>query len=167
MPTATQKQGGPELIETLQGLKRRTHSKFIESSQHSLGTLNIGKSRLQAADRVDTQQVPLTGYENYQQELQTYPVARDLVTVQPSTANNVSDQGLLDLSNLIVNLPPPLTLQVTQSNQTTPLMSQPMEQQAEAPTTTNSVSSSDILESIQSIAKVMQQQLLLSSKTAE
>lgn len=45
-------------------------------------------------------------------------------------------------------------------------MSQPI-QQAEVPTLTNSVSSNEILESIQSIAKMMQQQLLFSSKTTE
>ena len=112
-------------------------------------------------------QVPLTGYEVYRQELQTYPVTRDPVTVQPSGANNVSSPGLLDLPNVNVNLPPPLTLQVTQPNQVMPMMPQPVEQQAEIPTMASSVSSSDILESIQSIAKVMQQQLLFSSKTAE
>ena len=132
-----------------------------------MGTLNVGKSRLQAMDRVDPQQVPLTGYENYRQELQTYPVARDPVTVQPSTANNVSDHGLLDLPNVNVNLPPPLTLQVTQSNQPTHMMSQPREQQVEVPTTNSLVSNSDILESIHSIVKVMQQQILFNSKTTE
>ena len=43
-PTATQKEGGHELIEDIHVLKRRTHSKFIESSQHLLGTLNVGRS---------------------------------------------------------------------------------------------------------------------------
>ena len=85
------------------------------------------------------------------------------MTVQPSAANNVSNQGLLDLPNVNVNLPPPLTPQVTQSSQH--MMPQPVEQQAEMPTRTNRVSSSDILESIQSIAKIMQQQILFSSKT--
>ena len=141
------------------------HNEFREPSQHLLGTVNVGKSRLQAADKVDAQRLPLIGYENYQQELQTYPVYRDPVTVQPSAANNVSDQGLLDLPNVNVNLPPPLTPQVTQSSQH--VMPQPVEQQAEMPTRTNPVSSSDILESIQSILKIMQQQILFSSKTTK
>ena len=46
-------------------------------------------------------------------------------------------------------------------------MMPPPTPQAEGLIVTNSVSSNDILESIQSIAKVMQQQLLFSSKTAE
>ena len=46
-------------------------------------------------------------------------------------------------------------------------MSQPIGQQAEAPIATTTVSNSKILESIQSITKVMQQQLMFSSKTAE
>ena len=87
------------------------------------------------------------------------------MTVQPSAANNVSDQGLLDLLNVNINLPPPLTPQVTQANPSTHMMSQPMEQQAEIPT--NPVLSSDILESIQSITKIMQQQILFNSKTTE
>ena len=40
-------------------------SKFREASQHLLGTLNIGRARVQAASRVDPKQVPLTGYEQY------------------------------------------------------------------------------------------------------
>ena len=79
------------------------------------------------------QRVPLTGYDDYRQELQTYPVSRDPVTVQPSAANNVSNQGLLDLPNVNVNLPPPLTPQVTQSSQH--MMPQPVEQQVEVTTT--------------------------------
>ena len=163
-PTTTQEEGCAPMEDNSKGV---FHNEFREPSRHSLGTLNVGRSRLQVADRVDPQQMPLTGYENYQQEFQTYPVARDPMTVQPSAANNVSDQGLLDLPNVNVNLLPPLTPQVTQSNQPTYMMSQPMEQQAEVPTTTNSVSSSDILESIQSITKVMQQQIQFSSKTTE
>ena len=164
IPTTTQKEGCAPMEDNSKGT---FHNEFREPSRHSLGTLNVGRSRMQAADRVDPQQVPLTGYENYRQEFQTYPVARDPMTVQPSAANNVSDQGLLDLPNVNVNLLPPLTPQVTQSNQPTYMMSQPMEQQAEVPTTTNSVSSSDILESIQSIVKVMQQQIQFSSKMTE
>ena len=46
-------------------------------------------------------------------------------------------------------------------------MSQPTREETEALIVTNTVSNSVILESIQSIAKVMQQQLMFSSKTAE
>ena len=45
-------------------------------------------------------------------------------------------------------------------------MPQPTQQQTESPSA-SSVSSNEILESIQSIVKVMQQQLLFSSKTAQ
>ena len=47
------------------------------------------------------------------------------------------------------------------------MMTQSVEQQVQISTMARSVSSSDILESIQSIMTVMQQQLLFSSKTAE
>ena len=71
LPTA--RKGGCTSLEN--NNKGGIRNEFKEPSQHSLGTLNVGKSRLQAADHVDMQQVPLTGYEEYQQELQTYPVA--------------------------------------------------------------------------------------------
>ena len=146
-------------------INRGFHSEFVEALQHSLGTVNIGKSWVQAADanHVDPQQVPLTGYENYHQEFQTYPASREPVLVQLTVSmNNTSTSALLDLPNINTNLPPPLTPQ-----QTNPAMSQPTQQQTENPVVINSVSSNEILESIQSIAKVMQQQLLFSSKTAE
>ena len=54
---------------------RGIHSEFIEHSQQSLGALNVGKSRVQAADQMTTRHIPLTGYENFRQELQTYPVS--------------------------------------------------------------------------------------------
>ena len=49
----------------------------------------------------------------------------------------------------------------------TNVMSQPTQQPPEGLIATNPVYSNEILESIQSIAKVMQQQLLFSSKTAK
>ena len=52
------------------------HGKLREASRHSLGTLKVGRSRVQAASRVDLQQVPLTWYEQYPQEIQAYPIAR-------------------------------------------------------------------------------------------
>ena len=67
----------PRNTETFQktsNASRGIHSEFIEHSQQSLGTLNVGKSRVQVADEMNTQHIPLTGYENFRQELQTYPV---------------------------------------------------------------------------------------------
>ena len=70
---------------------RGIHSEFIEQSQQSLGALNVGKSQVQATDQLTTQHIPLTGYENFRQDLQTYPVSRDPMTVQPTGAGNVSN----------------------------------------------------------------------------
>ena len=122
----------------------------------------MGKSRVQAADtnHMDPQQVPLTGYENYHQEFQTYPAGREPVMVQLTVStNNTNTSALLDLPNINTNLPPPFTPQQAAS-----AMSQPTQEVVDRPVAMNS--SSEILESIQSIAKVMQQQLLFSSKTA-
>ena len=125
---ATGKNVGPLPMDNLQGQrhKRGFHSKFVE---HSLGTLNIGKSRVQAADHVDLQQVPLTGYKDFQQELQTYHVSREPVTVQPTVPNNMNNSALLDLTNVNMNLPPPLTPQQTNQVMTDAMMSQPTQQQ--------------------------------------
>ena len=84
---------------------RGIHSEFIEQSQQSLGALNIGKSRVQATDQLTTRHIPLTGYENFCQDLQTYPVSRDPMTVQPTGAGNVSNSAILDLPNINTNLP--------------------------------------------------------------
>ena len=97
-----------EPIQKERNVNRGIHSEFIEHSQQSLGTLNIGRSRVQATDRINTQQIPLTGYENFCQELQTYPVSRDLMTVQLTGVDNVSSSAILDLPNVNTNLPPPL-----------------------------------------------------------
>ena len=130
---------------------RGFHSKFVETSRHLLGTLNVGKSWVQVADCVDPQQVPLTGYEDFRQELQAYPVSRDPVTVQPTVPNNMNNSALLDLPNVNTNLPPPLTPQQLTQVMTDAMnvMSQPIQQQTEAPIATNIVNNSDILESIQ------------------
>ena len=82
------------------------HSKFREVSQHLMGTLNVSRSRVQAASCVDPQQISLTGYEQHPQEIQTYPVVREPVNVQPMTTNNNS--ALLDLPNVQMDLPAPL-----------------------------------------------------------
>ena len=91
------------------------HSKFREASRHSLGTLNVGRSRVQAASCVDLQQVPLTWYEQYQQEIQAYPIAREPVNVQPMATNNNS--ALLDLPNVQTDLPTPLIWEIWGSGQ--------------------------------------------------
>ena len=141
---------------------RGIHSEFIEHSQQSLGALNIGKSRVQAADQLTTQHIPLTGYENFRQELQTYPVSRDPMTVQPYNSTTVSSSAILDLPNVNTNLPPPLLPNPSsqyhhqQHNQVHPTEVNP-----------GQVTNSEILKSIQSITEVMQQQLLLNSKTTE
>ena len=161
----TGKNFGSVPLDKEHGQQRGFHSEFIELSWHSLTTLNVGKSRVQAADCVDLQQVPLTGYENFHQEFQMYPVSREPLTVQPTAPNNTNNSALLDLPNVNTNLPSPLIPQ--QTNQANPVMSQPIQQQPEEAIATNPATSNEILESIQSIGKVMQQQLLFSSKTAE
>ena len=141
-------------------MNRGIHSEFTEHSQQSLGTLNVGKSRVQAGDQMNTPQIPLTGYENFCQELQTYPVLRDPMTVQPTGLENISSSAILDLPNINTNLPPPL-LPNPSSYQN--------HHRAHQPESTNpgQVTNSEILKSIQSITEVMQQQLLLNSKTTE
>ena len=141
-------------------MNRGIHSEFTEHSQRSLGMLNIGRSRVQATDWINTQQIPLTGYENFRQELQTYPVLRDPTKVQPTGVDNISNSVILDLPNVNTNLPPPL-LPNPGSHQT-----QHQVYQTEV-TNPGQVTNSEILKSIQSITEVMQQQLLLNSKTTE
>ena len=168
VPRITQEVDEHLQINNTQRHKGVFHSELREPSQHSLGTLNVGRARVQATDRVDTQQVPLTGYENFQQEVQAYPVSRKPLTVQPTVVNNTANSTILDLPNINTNLPPPIALH--QVNQTAPevgSMIHPSAQQSEGLVMTNSVFSNEILESIQSIAKVMQQQLMFNSETAE
>ena len=147
-----------ETIQKERNVNRGIHSEFTEHSQQSLGTVNIGRSRVQATDQINTHQIPLTGYENFHQELQTYPVSRDPMTVQPTGLDNVSSSALLDLPNINTNLPPPLLPNPS-----------PIHHQINQMEVTNlgQVMNSEILRSIQSITEVMQQQLLLNSKTTE
>ena len=147
-----------EAIQKERNVNRGIHSEFTEHSQQSLGTLNVGRSRVQATDQINTQQIPLTGYENFRQELQTYPVSRDPMTVQLTGVDNISSSALLDLPNVNTNLPPPLLPNPS-----------PHHHQLHQTEVTNpgQVTNSEILKSIQSITKVMQQQLLLNSKTTE
>ena len=151
-----------EALQNKSNANRGIHGEFIEHSQQSLGALNIGKSRVQAADQLTTQHIPMTGYENFRQELQTYPVSRDPMTVQLTGVGNVSSSAILDLPNVNTNLPPPLL----------PNPSPQYRQQQHNrvhPTEVNpgQVTNSEILKSIQSITEVMQQQLLLNSKMTE
>ena len=142
---------------------RGIHSEFIEHSQQPLGALNVGRSRVQAADQLTTRHIPLTGYENFRQELQTYPVSRDPMTVQPTGVGDVSSPAILDLPNVNTNLPPPLL------PNTSTHYHQQHHNEVQQPESSNAgqVTNSEILKSIQSITEVMQQQLLLNSKTTE
>ena len=99
-----------EALQKTSNANRGIHDEFIEHSQQSLSTLNVGKSRVQAADQMNVRHIPLTGYDNFRQELQTYPVSRDPMTVQPTGVGNVSNSAILDLPNVNTNLPPPLLL---------------------------------------------------------
>ena len=72
-----------EAIQKESNANRGIHSEFVEHSQQSLGALNVGKSRVQATNQMTTRHIPLTGYEDFRQELQTYPVSRGPMTVQP------------------------------------------------------------------------------------
>ena len=148
-----------ETLQKERNVNRGIHSEFTEHSQQSLGALNIGRSRVQATDQINTQQISLTGYENFRQELQTYPVARDPMTVQPTGVDNISGSAILDLPNINTNLPPPLL----------PNPSPHHHHQVHQMEVTNlgQVMNSEILKSIQGITEVMQQQLLLNSKTTE
>ena len=116
---------------------------------------------MQAADQMNTRHIQLTGYENFRQELQTYPVSRYPMTVQPTAVDNVSSSAILDLPNVNTNLPPPL-LPNPSSYQNH--HHQPHQAEVSNP---GQVTNSEILKSIQSITEVMQQQLLLNSKTRE
>ena len=97
-----------EVMQKEGNANRGIHSEFVEHSQQSLGTLNVGKSRVQATDQMSTKHIPLTGYENFHQELQMYPVSRGPMTVKPTGVANGSSPTLLDLPNINTNLPPPL-----------------------------------------------------------
>ena len=85
------------------------------------------------------------------------------MTVQPTGAGNVSNSAILDLPNVNTNLPPPL-LPNTSSH-----YHQQHHNELQQPELSNpgQVTNSEILRSIQSITEVMQQQLLLNSKTTE
>ena len=152
-----------EAIQKESNANRGIHSEFVEHSQQSLGALNVGKSRVQATGQMSTHHIPLTGYENFRQELQTYPVSRGPMTVQPTGVANGSSPTLLDLPNVNTNLPPPL-LPNPSSNFHQQHHNQVHQTELSSP---GQVTNSKILKSIQSIMEVMQQQFLLNSKTTE
>ena len=83
------------------------------------------------------------------------------MTVQPTGVDNISSSVILDLPNVNTNLPPPL-LPNPSSHQSHHHQVHQMEV-----TNPGQVTNSEILKSIQSITEVMQQQLLLNSKTTE
>ena len=140
------------------------HSEFREASRHLLGTLSVGRSRVQAASHVDLQQVPLTGYEQYPQEIQAYPIARGPVYVQPVVTGNNS--ALLDLPNVQADLPTPLIPQQVNQPVTEDRGGMTENAQQSRPNV-DTVTSNQILESIQNITRVMQQQLVFNGKTTE
>ena len=113
---------------------------------------------MQATDQMNKRHIPLTGYENFHQELQTYPVSRDPMTVQPTGVYNVSSSEILDLPNINTNLPPPLLPNPSSHHQ------HHHNQVHQTEVNPGQVTNSEILKSIQSIMEVMQQHLLLNSK---
>ena len=90
-----------------------------------------------------------------------YPVSRDPMTVQPTGVDNVSSSAILDLPNVNTNLPPPLLPNPSSHHQ------HHHSQVHQTEVNPGQVTNSEILKSIQSITEVMQQQLLLNSKTTE
>ena len=113
---------------------------------------------------MNPQQVLLTGYEQYPQEIQTYPVAREPVNVQPMTTNNKS--VLLDLPNVQTDLPMPLMPQ--QVNQPVTEDRDGMTENTQQPRpSVDVVTSNQILEFIWNITRIMQQQLIFNRKTTE
>ena len=83
------------------------------------------------------------------------------MTVQPTGVDNVSSSTILDLPNVNTILPPPLLPNPSSHHQHHHNQVHQME------VNPGQVTNSEILKSIQSIMEVMQQQLLLNSKTTE
>ena len=77
-------------------MNRGIHSEFTEHSQQSLGTLNVGKSRVQAADQMNTRQIPLTGYENFHPritDISSFEGSNDDATNRVGKHKQFSDTG--------------------------------------------------------------------------
>ena len=87
------------------------------------------------------------------------------MTVQLTGVDNISSSAILDLPNINTNLPPPLLPNLSPHHH----HHHHHHHQAHQTEVTNlgQVMNSEILKSIQSITEVMQQQLLLNSKTTE
>ena len=85
------------------------------------------------------------------------------MTVQLTGVGNVSNSAILDLPNVNTNFPPPL-LPNPSSHYHQQHNNQVHQTESSDP---GQVTNSEILKSIQSITEVMQQQLLLNSKTTE
>ena len=83
------------------------------------------------------------------------------MTVQPTRVDDISSSTILDLPNINTNLPPPLLPNPSSHHQHHHNQVHQME------VNQGQVTKSEILKSIQSIMEVMQQQLLLNSKTTE
>ena len=90
-----------------------------------------------------------------------YPVSTGPTTVQPIGVDNVSSSAILDLPNVNTNLPLPLLPNPSSHHHHHHNQVHQME------VNPGQVTNSEILKSIQSITEVMQQQLLLNSKTTE
>ena len=84
------------------------------------------------------------------------------MTVQPTGDGNISSSAILDLPNVNTNLPPPLL-----PNPSSHYHQQQHNQVHLTEVNSGQVTKSEILKFIQSITEVMQQQLLLNSKTTE
>ena len=144
---------------SIRNLTRITKVEYTANSEKLLD-----RSRVQAASHVDLQQVPLTRYEQYPQEIQAYPIAREPVNVQPMATNNNS--ALLDLPNVQTDLPTPLIPQQVNQPVTEDRGGMTESTQQSRPSV-DMVTSNQILESIQNITRVMQQQLVFNGKTTE
>ena len=83
------------------------------------------------------------------------------MTVQLTGVDNVSSSAILDLPNINTNLPPHLLPNPSSHHQ------HHHNQVHQTEVNRGQVTNSEILKSIQSIMEVMQQQLLLNSKTTE
>ena len=81
--------------------------------------------------------------------------------VQPTGVDKVSSSAILDLPNVNTNLPPPLLPNHSSHHQ------HHHNQVHQTEVNPGQVTNGEILKSIQSITEVMQQQLLLNSKTTE
>ena len=147
--------------------QKRFSQRVCRAFSSFAGNIECGKISSTGSGSSGSTPGSLNGIQEYSTGNASIPRVKGTRTEQPMALDNNS--ALLDLPNVHANLPPPLTLRKSHQVTTEAInaMSQPIGQQAEAPIATSTVSNSKILESIQSITKVMQQQLMFSSKIAE